>query len=161
MFIRDRESNELTRFSVSADLALVEEQRLSFQSVGLAPGRVRNAYLSATRAYALDALAHMIKDGLPSGSIGTPQRVGDRVIASVGWDDHDNLVLLAQIWDPQTPTTAHGDARPLDSQGRHRQRWRPHRRRPAVHQPGGRLGIDGLPGRWRRRGRRGVLRALG
>lgn len=114
VFIRDRDSNTLTRYTVSEDLDLVEEERLSFQGVGLSSGRVRNAYLSPTHAYALDAtewrmvgwnpttmeltgeeisLEHLAKSELPSGFIGTPQRVGDRVIAAVGWDDFDDLVM--------------------------------------------------------------------
>ena len=112
VFIRDRVANTITRYAVTGDLKLEEQGKLSFQSTGLGAVRVRSAYLSATRAYALDAEGWRMVEWDPSkmeltgqvvplegfekpgltGSIGTPQRVGDRIFAAVGWQDYDQLV---------------------------------------------------------------------
>jgi hypothetical protein len=113
VFVRDRQSNRMSRFSVSDALELVEEGAFSFQNTGLGSGRVRNAYLSPTRAVAMDAqdwrliewnptsmeltgvetsIEHFAKEGLPDGFIGNARRVGDKLIAQVAWNDYENLI---------------------------------------------------------------------
>ncbi len=54
VFIRDRVANTMTRYSVGAGNALVQDAQFSFQSAGLPSGRIYNVYLSPTLAYALD-----------------------------------------------------------------------------------------------------------
>lgn len=125
LFIRDRTSNVMTRFSVSSDRQLVQQGQFSFQNVGLPTRRFQTAYLSPTRAYLIDnvgwrliewnpaamaltgnqvSIEHMKKDGLPDSAITPPVRVGDRIIAGVSWQDSRNLVihpaLGAMIIDP-------------------------------------------------------------
>lgn len=116
VFVRDRESNTMTRFEVDEDLALVERGKFSFANTGLASGRMRSAYLSPTKAYVMDpgewrllewnpsdmklagneiSLEFAAIDGL-DGSIGTPARAGDKIIAPIYWANWDTLESYAK-----------------------------------------------------------------
>ncbi len=114
VYIRDRDANTMTRYSVSDDLALVEDGQLSFAGVGLGTGRYHTAYLTPERAYVMDsaewrliewnpttmeltgeviAIDYAEKAELPFGAIGPPARVGDRLVSPIYWEDFDNLIL--------------------------------------------------------------------
>lgn len=117
IYIRSRTSNTMTRYSVSDTLELVEEETFSFALAGLGTGRVRNAYVSATQAYALDAVEWRLIEWNPTtmqltgreidvssfartdldGFFGKPITAGGRVYAPVGWSDEDNLVLYPNM----------------------------------------------------------------
>ncbi|MGC4118264.1 MAG: hypothetical protein QM765_27675 [Myxococcales bacterium] len=116
IFLRDRQANTMTRFSVGNDLSLVEEGKFSFQSTGLPSSRAYSAYLSPTQAYVLDgkgrrmigwnpkemkltgetkSLAFLEKTDLPDLSLGVPTTVGSQVFVPVSWSDSANLVIAA------------------------------------------------------------------
>jgi hypothetical protein len=129
VFIRDRNANTITRYKVTSDLKLEQDgEKLSFAGVGLGTGRYHNAYVSSTLAYTLDSGAwrmiawnpstmlltgqvisidYLRKPALPSGAIGIPTRVGNRIIAPVYWADFTNFIyhpgVGALIIDPSLP----------------------------------------------------------
>jgi hypothetical protein len=116
VFIRDRVANTMTRFSVDSTNSLVQEAQFSFQAAGLPSGRVYDAYLTPTLAYALDGtdlqmvgwdptnmtlLPGSVVDlsfltsisPLPDIELGIPTQVGNQIIIPVTWEDEDNLVI--------------------------------------------------------------------
>lgn len=132
VYIRDRDTNLMTRYRISDDLQLVEDGQISFMNKGLAPGRFHSAYLSPERAYVLDSnewrliewnpttmklapgadipITFMQKPALPFGAIGPPARVGNRLVSPVYWADLDNLIMYpgsgaALVLDANNPTT--------------------------------------------------------
>ncbi|HTV22163.1 MAG TPA: hypothetical protein VMG12_25915 [Polyangiaceae bacterium] len=131
LFVRDRESNTMTRFSVSSERQLVQEAQLSFQPLGLDSIRFYSAYLSPTRAFLISdeddmrmiewnpstmqlagneiSLDFVSKPGV-SASIAEPIRVGNELVANVAWQDYDNLVMYpgigALVIDPDAPEAA-------------------------------------------------------
>jgi hypothetical protein len=118
IYIRHRTDNTVTRYSVSPTLELVEEESFSFALTGLGTGRVRNAFVSPTQAYALDAegwrliewnpttmeltgteidVSSFEREGAPEGFFGKPVITGGRAFAPVGWSDSKNLEVYPNM----------------------------------------------------------------
>jgi hypothetical protein len=125
LFVRDRETNTLTRFAVSEDNELVEEAQLSFADVGLQARRYHNVFLSPTRALVLNNIDWTLLGWNPStmeltgeersiafaakpkgvdGFISEPVPVGDRIMSAINWQNYDDLVMYpgsgALVFDP-------------------------------------------------------------
>jgi hypothetical protein len=113
-YLRSREDNSMTRFTVNARNELVEGDRFSFQDTGLSVRRFHTAFISKTQAYTIDnvgwrliewnptlmeltgrevALDYLQKKGLPDTQIAPPVRVGDRLIGGIMWEDGANKVV--------------------------------------------------------------------
>jgi hypothetical protein len=132
LYVRDRFSNTLTRFSVSEDRKLVEEQTLSLQNTGLKDIRFYSVYLSPTQAFIVSdeqdarliewnpstmeltgkeiSLDFVLKPGV-STSVSAPIRLGDKLIMNVAWQDYENLIMYpgtgALVVEPSNPEDAH------------------------------------------------------
>jgi hypothetical protein len=126
-YLRDRESNKITRFTVSDDLELIEGASFSLQGFGLPAVRFHNVYLSAQRAYLVDRIGlrliewnptsmaltgnelsvdYIAKPGMPDISISPPVQVGSRIISSIAWEDSENQMIYpgtgALLFDPES-----------------------------------------------------------
>lgn len=126
IFLRDRQSNTMTRFAVSDDLKLVQEAQFSFANLGLPGSRVTNAYVSPTSAFTLNAKDWTLAEWNPTamsltgknvsiaaakksvvGFINEPIRFGETIMAPVGWADGDTYEMYPGagviVLDPKTP----------------------------------------------------------
>jgi hypothetical protein len=126
IYLRDRNTNVMTRFAVAEDLTVTDDGEFSFQATGLPTSRIYMAYLSPTLAYALDGAGQRLigwnptdmtltgdevsidleRKGLPDVNLGVPTIVGDRVMVPVGWHDYANLIedrAGVMILDPASP----------------------------------------------------------
>lgn len=113
-YLRSREDNSMTRFTVNAENELVEGARFSFQNVGLGVRRFHTAYISPTQAYTIDnegwrliewdptameltgneiSLSYLEKAGLPNTQIVPPVRFGDRLLGGVIWENIEKKVI--------------------------------------------------------------------
>ncbi|HVV86073.1 MAG TPA: hypothetical protein VHE35_23600 [Kofleriaceae bacterium] len=114
VYIRDRNTNIISRYTVGDDLSLTKDGEVSFANTGLPSSRAYTAYLSPSLAFILDSadlkmigwdptamrltgdtipLDFLAKPMLPTTSLGQPTRVGDKVIIPVSWEDDDNLLI--------------------------------------------------------------------
>lgn len=110
VFIRDRVANTMTRYAVSSELELVEEDKLSFATTGIAANRFSSVYLAPERAYLMDSTGWNLIGWNPStmtltgenisilgmshseftgstGQISPAVKVGDRYLAAVYWEN--------------------------------------------------------------------------
>ena len=106
VYARDRSAQTITRYTVAADLSLSVDAILSFAASGFS-GRVYDAYVSPTLAYAIDGtnmqlvawnptsmqltgnkidLSSLSKANMDT-SFGVPLRVGPRVYVQIAWAD--------------------------------------------------------------------------
>lgn len=113
VYVRNRETNTMTRYRVTDDRVLEEDGSFSFTPTALAALRFNSIYVSATRAYLMDSsgwrligwdptkmeltgeiisIAFMNHDPLP-GSFSVPVQVGNVFMAAVSWVDASATVL--------------------------------------------------------------------
>ncbi|MET0384851.1 MAG: DUF4374 domain-containing protein [Polyangiales bacterium] len=126
VFLRDRESNILKRFSVSPERKLVEEAEIGFQSLGLSASRIYNAYVSPTSAFILSDDDWNLIEWNPTtmeltgkeisidfarkdvtGYVGAPTVVANRILSPVFWQDYETFVTYpgsgVLVIDPSSP----------------------------------------------------------
>ena len=130
VFIRDRDKNTMTRYTVSADRKLVQDAQFSFEPVGIGANRYSSVYLAPDRAYLMDSTGWQLVGWDPSamqltgekisidsmahhelagatGQISPAVQVGDHYVAAIYWEDFTNLVLYpgsgAMVIDPAAP----------------------------------------------------------
>lgn len=104
------ESAEITRYRVEADLSLTEIGRFSMANDGIDGFSNTLAFISATRAYYIDAQQRRVVvwnpremtrtgafdielavDGFPNATVGTPAVIGDEVLFAIQWNDATGL----------------------------------------------------------------------